>query len=342
LALTKKKSPAANSSWRIRKAGLDESCDAVVFVKQTITKHQVRCSLKCAGRQFFLKRPPRAGWINGLVVVSEFCLLLWLERRRPLRRSVEPKLRRGARNLSVAALSGVALQVTERPFIGALVAIIERRRWGLLKQWSMPRWLEAPLAVALMDYTLYLWHVLMHRSPWLWRLHLPHHVDLDLDASTALRFHFSELVVSIVWRAGQVALIGVSPPAYSGWQKLLMFSILFHHSNVELPIELERWLSRIIVTPRLHGIHHSIIRDETDSNWSSGLTLWDWLHGTLKLNVPQRAIVIGVPAYRQSEQVSLGKIIRMPFTSQPPSWQLPGNGEPRRQALPGPDNCLAQ
>jgi sterol desaturase/sphingolipid hydroxylase (fatty acid hydroxylase superfamily) len=242
----------------------------------------------------------------------------------------------------VAALSGVALQVTERPFIGALVAIIERRRWGLLKQWSMPRWLEAPLAVALMDYTLYLWHVLMHRSPWLWRLHLPHHVDLDLDASTALRFHFSELVVSIVWRAGQVALIGVSPPAYSGWQKLLMFSILFHHSNVELPIELERWLSRIIVTPRLHGIHHSIIRDETDSNWSSGLTLWDWLHGTLKLNVPQRAIVIGVPAYRQSEQVSLGKIIRMPFTSQPPSWQLPGNGEPRRQALPGPDNCLAQ
>ncbi|MCE3240968.1 MAG: fatty acid hydroxylase [Deltaproteobacteria bacterium] len=98
----------------------------------------------------------------------------------------------------------------------------------------MPRWLEAPLAVALMDYTLYLWHVLMHRSSWLWRLHLPHHVDLDLDASTALRFHFSELVVSIAWRAGQVVLIGVSPRAYSAWQKLLMFSILFHHSNVEL------------------------------------------------------------------------------------------------------------
>ena len=206
----------------------------------------------------------------------------------------------------------------------------------------MPRWLEAPLAVALMDYTLYLWHVLMHRSPPLWRLHLPHHADLDLDVSTALRFHFSELVVSIAWRAGQVALIGVSSSAYSAWQKLLMFSILFHHSNVELPIELERWLSRIIVTPRLHGIHHSIIRDETDSNWSSGLTLWDWLHGTLKLNVPQQAIIIGVPAYRQSQDVSLGKIIAMPFASQPPSWQLPGDGEPRRQALPGAANCLAQ
>jgi sterol desaturase/sphingolipid hydroxylase (fatty acid hydroxylase superfamily) len=242
----------------------------------------------------------------------------------------------------VAALSGVALQVTERPLIAALISIVERRRWGLLKQWSMPRWIEVPLAVALMDYTLYLWHVLMHRSPWLWRLHLPHHVDLDLDASTALRFHFSELVVSIAWRAGQVALIGVSPAAYYTWQKLLIFSILFHHSNIDLPIELERWLSRIIVTPRLHGIHHSIIRDETDSNWSSGLTLWDWLHGTLKLNVPQQAITIGVPAYRQSRDVSLPKLIAMPFVAQPPSWQLPGNGEPRREALPETDNRLAQ
>jgi sterol desaturase/sphingolipid hydroxylase (fatty acid hydroxylase superfamily) len=182
----------------------------------------------------------------------------------------------------------------------------------------------------------------MHRWPPLWRLHLPHHVDLDLDASTALRFHFSELVVSIAWRAGQVALIGVSPTAYSSWQKLLMFSILFHHSNVELPIELERWLSRIIVTPRLHGIHHSIIQDETDSNWSSGLTLWDWLHGSLKLNVPQQAITIGVPAYRESREVSLPKIMAMPFVSQPPSWQLPGNGEPRRETLPGQNNRLAQ
>lgn len=306
--------------------------NSVVGARQTAVQGRLGAG-KFSKDDSHLKRP-RSGWINGLVVFSEFCFLLWLEYRRPLRRPVEPKLRRSARNLSFAVLSGVALQVTERPLIAALVSTVERRRWGLLKQCSMPRWLEVPLAVALMDYTLYLWHVLMHRSYWLWRLHLPHHVDLDLDASTALRFHFSELVVSIAWRAGQVALIGVSPRAYSAWQKLLMFSILFHHSNVELPIELERWLSRIIVTPRLHGIHHSTIRDETDSNWSSGLTLWDWLHGTLKLNVPQQAITIGVPAYRQSRDVSLPKIILMPFVSQPPSWQLPGNGEPRREALP--------
>jgi sterol desaturase/sphingolipid hydroxylase (fatty acid hydroxylase superfamily) len=290
-----------------------------------------------------LKRAPQAAWINGLVVAGEFCLLLWLERRRPLRRAVEPKLRRSARNLSLAAVSALALQITERPLVACLTGVVERRRWGLLKQLSpIAPWLEVSLAVVLMDYTLYLWHVLMHRAPWLWRLHLPHHVDLDLDASTALRFHFSELMVSAGWRAGQVVLIGVIPRAYSAWKKLLMFSILFHHSNVELPIDLERWLSRIIVTPRLHGIHHSMVRDETDSNWSSGLTLWDWLHGTLKLNVPQQSITIGVPAYRRSEAVSFSKIIVLPFVAQRPTWQLPGDGEPVREALRAPESQLAE
>lgn len=284
----------------------------------------------------------RAAWVNGLVVLGEFCFLLWLERRRPLRRAVEPKLRRSVRNLSVAAVSALAMQVTERPLIASLTRRVEQRRKGLLKKFSMPRRFEVALAVALMDYTLYLWHILIHRSPWLWRLHLPHHVDLDLDVSTALRFHFSELVVSAGWRAGQVTLIGVSPRAYSAWQRLLMLSILFHHSNVELPIELERWLSRIIVTPRLHGIHHSMVRDESDSNWSSGLTLWDWLHGTLKLDVPQQAITIGVPAYREPEDVSFCEIIVMPFRNQPPIWQLPGNGEPKREALALPDHQLAE
>ena len=289
-----------------------------------------------------LKRALPAAWINGLVIAGEVCLLLWLERRRPLRRAVEPKLRRSARNLSVAAVSAVALQVTERPLIASLTRRVEQRRCGLLKQLPVPGWLEISLAVALMDYTLYLWHVLIHRLPWLWRLHLPHHLDLDLDTSTALRFHFSELVVSAGWRAGQVALIGVTPRAYSLWQTLLMLSILFHHSNVELPVELERRISRIIVTPRLHGIHHSMVRDETDSNWSSGLTLWDWLHGTLKLDVPQQAITIGVPAYRQAENVSFCKIMAMPFETQPPMWQLPANGEPQREFLALPDHQLAK
>jgi sterol desaturase/sphingolipid hydroxylase (fatty acid hydroxylase superfamily) len=124
--------------------------------------------------------------------------------------------------------------------------------------------------------------VLTHRVPLLWRFHLVHHVDLDLDASTALRFHFGELLFSVPWRAAQVIVIGVSPTSYLVWQGLVFFSILFHHSNVALPIKLERWVVRFVVTPRMHGIHHSVVRGETDANWSSGLALWDWLHGTFR------------------------------------------------------------
>ena len=282
------------------------------------------------------------GWITGLLVAGEFCLLVALELRRPLRRAVEPKLRRVARNLAVSVSSAFAVQLAESPVTQPLSRIIERQKFGILKRLFLPGWLEIALAVILMDYTLYLWHRLMHRSELIWRFHLPHHVDLDLDASTALRFHFSELVLSVPWRAAQIAIIGVSPTAFSIWQTALMLSILFHHSNVRLPVELERWLCRLIVTPRMHGIHHSIIRSEEESNFSSGLTLWDTLHRTLKLNVPQSEITIGVPAYRDESELRLNEILVMPFREQRPSWQLPGNGEPSRAPIPvSPSKLLA-
>ena len=275
------------------------------------------------------------GWLSGLLVGGAFCALVWLERRYPLRRSVEPKLRRNGRNLAVAALSAAAIRLAEKPVTRPLTALVERRRWGMLKRLPLPRWLEVPLAVALLDYTLYLWHVLVHRVPCLWRFHQPHHVDLDLDASTALRFHFAEMLASVPWRAAQVVVLGVSPLALSVWQTATLVEILFHHSNVELPVEVERWLCRLIVTPRLHGIHHSIVPEETGSNWSSGLTVWDWLHGTLRLDVPQDAITIGVPAYRSPEEVTLPKVLAMPFEQQRDSWRLPGDGRPSRAAVGG-------
>jgi sterol desaturase/sphingolipid hydroxylase (fatty acid hydroxylase superfamily) len=284
------------------------------------------------------KRVP--GWLSGLLVGGAFCGLLWLERRRPLRRAVEPKLWRNARNLAVAALSAAAIQVAEQPVTRPLTVLVERRRWGLLKRLALPAWLEVLLAVALLDYTLYVWHVLVHKVPFLWRFHQPHHVDLDLDTSTALRFHFAEMVASVPWRAAQVVGIGVSPLALSVWQTAALVEILFYHSNVELPLGVERWLCRLVVTPRMHGIHHSIVPDETGSNWSSGLTLWDWLHGTLRLNVPQDDITIGVPAYRRPEEVTLPRVLAMPFGEQRDSWRLPGDGTPSRPPRPVPSGQL--
>jgi sterol desaturase/sphingolipid hydroxylase (fatty acid hydroxylase superfamily) len=285
-----------------------------------------------------VSRDPLPLWLSGAVAAGTFGVLLWLESRRPLRSTVEPKARRVARNLALVALGAAALALTERPVIGALSARVATRRWGLLQQAALPAWLEVTLAVVLMDYTLYVWHVLVHRVPWLWRLHLVHHIDRDLDASTALRFHAGEVVISIGWRAVQVLVIGVSPLAFSVWQTALQVSILFHHSNVRLPIALERRLVHVLVTPRMHGIHHSILRGETDSNWSSGLTLWDRLHGTLCLDVPQAEITIGVPGYRAPADVTLPSILVLPFVRQRPSW--PADGPAGRRCGTRPDELL--
>jgi sterol desaturase/sphingolipid hydroxylase (fatty acid hydroxylase superfamily) len=247
------------------------------------------------------------------VVAGTFLTLAVLERRRPLRRAVEPGLQRTGRNLAMATIGSIAVSLAETPIVTRAAAIVERRRWGLVKWLRLPPWLEVSAAVVLMDYTLYLWHVLTHRMPALWRFHAVHHIDLDLDASTAVRFHFGELILSTPWRLAQVVAIGTSPLALSIWQTGLLASILFHHSNLKLPINVERRLSRVIVTPRMHGIHHSVVRGETDSNWSSGLSVWDWLHRTLKLNVPQLEITIGVPGFQSIDDVGLPKMLALPF-----------------------------
>ncbi len=255
-------------------------------------------------------------------VSAAFGAVVLLEIRRPLRKSVESKLVRDTRNLAVAGIGAATLAVLEQPVTSRLTGFVEKQNVGLLKIFKLPRILETILAVVLMDYTLYLWHVLTHKVPFLWRFHLVHHIDLDLDASTAVRFHFGELIISVAYRAAQIIVIGVSPDSFKTWQMFLFPSIIFQHSNIELSPEIDKKLSYFLVTPRLHGIHHSNIRAETDSNWSSGLSIWDKLHGTFKADIPQSEIVIGVPAYQKPEDVILTEILPLPFENQRPGWQL--------------------
>lgn len=272
--------------------------------------------------------------LSRALALGGFAALLWLEHRYRLRKNaVEPKPRRVLRNATIGGLTAALLRYPERALTQSVAEVAERRRWGLLLRLALPRWVETALAVALMDYTLYLWHILLHRVPPLWRMHAVHHVDLELDASTALRFHFTELLASVPYRIAQIALIGVRPSAHRLWRLVTVIEVIFHHSNLRLPIRVERVLSRVIVTPRLHGIHHSIVKEESASNFSSGLTAWDILHGTMRGNVPQEEITIGLPAYRDACEITLPKLLAMPFGKEKrPIWLLPDGSKPQRQA----------
>lgn len=259
--------------------------------------------------------------LPALMIGATFAVLVYFEHRRSLRRATEPKLRRDLRNLGIAAVGGMVMQLAENPAVLPLARMTERRKIGLTHWLRLPPFLGMVAGVLLMDYTLYLWHILTHKVPLLWRFHLVHHADLDLDASTALRFHFGEMLLSVPWRAAQVLLIGVSPGTYMIWQNALFLSILFHHSNVRLPGWADRSLSNIFVTPRLHGIHHDAVLQHANSNWSSGLSVWDRLHGTLKTAVPQSKIRIGVPAYRDPKDLTLVRSLELPFREQREDWE---------------------
>ena len=266
------------------------------------------------------KRHALPSWLTVAVTGGAFVALALLEMRRPLRRQREAKGRRVARNGTLAAIAAATTSALQIPLLQPVARRVEERRLGLLHALPVPRPARVALGVLLLDYTLWWWHWLNHEVPLLWRFHLVHHVDRDMDASTALRFHFGEMALSVVFRAAQFRILGIDPLAASLWQTALLASILFHHANLELPPDIERRLVRVLVTPRMHGIHHSDVHAHTDSNWASLLSCWDMLHGTFRLDVPQEAITIGVAAWQQPGDVTLPALLAMPFRPQRDDW----------------------
>jgi sterol desaturase/sphingolipid hydroxylase (fatty acid hydroxylase superfamily) len=181
-----------------------------------------------------------------------------------------------------------------------------------------------------MDYAYWWWHWAMHMVPVFWRFHNVHHTDLDLDVSTAARFHFGEMILSTGFLSLAVLLFGIGPIMLVVFFATFEAATLFHHSNWRLPIQVERFLNLILVTPRMHGIHHSIVQRETNSNWGTIFCWWDKLHRTLRRDVPQDAITIGVAAYREENELTLGKLFALPFRAQR-EWRLPNGNIPERE-----------
>ena len=222
--------------------------------------------------------------------------LLWAERRWPLRKRTAPQAGRLAYNALTGAGAAAAVALLEAPLTRRLARTLEPRRWGLTA-WParLPRAARSVVSLLLLDASLTAWHVLLHRSPLLWRWHRVHHADADLDVSTALRFHAAEMLWSLPWRLAQVALIGVQRRTLDLWSTLTAAAVLFHHANLRLPPRAERALGWFVVTPRLHGIHHADVQQLQQTNFSSGLTLWDRLLGTFCDDEPQRSVTIGLP-----------------------------------------------
>ena len=267
-------------------------------------------------------------YVGRPLLACVFLVLLWLQWRFPLRRQHFSVLHRLVRNF-VLSIPGLAMLPI--PFAVAMQA--QNRHIGLLNWVALPGWAAGIATFLLMDYAYWWWHWANHMVPLFWRFHNVHHTDLDLDVSTAARFHFGEMLFSVAFLSLAVVLFGIAP------MMLLVFFItfetatLFHHSNWRLPIGLERILNLIIVTPRMHGIHHSIVQRETNSNWGTIFCWWDKLHRTLRRDVPQDAVTIGVAAYREEHELTLGKLFALPFREQRP-WRLPSGERPERAAAP--------
>lgn len=275
-----------------------------------------------------------APWLT-FVLVADAVLLGIAEAVWPLRRPRERRSVRTARNLAIAALGFGTLFALQAPLVLPVSAWALAHGAGLLGRLPAGSPLRLLASFLLLDYTLWIWHRANHRIPFFWRFHRVHHVDRDMDASTGLRFHFGELALSAGYRALQIVVIGADPLALVIWQTVLVASVLFHHSNTRLPFRVERVLVRVLVTPRMHGIHHSDVRGEADSNWSSILSVWDYLHRTARLDVPQRALEIGVAAYQDPRDVTLGKILALPVRGTAGDWARADGRTPARDGPSG-------
>lgn len=236
---------------------------------------------------------------------------MFLQRRR--------RVSHDAANLALGAINAIVAAVL---FGAATLLVTEwslRHQLGLLHQIDelLPVWLTWVLGLVLFDAWMYGWHVLNHKLPFLWRFHAVHHADRELDASSALRFHTGEIVLSGSARLVVLPVIGLSLPQLLVYEAVLLPVILFHHSNVRVPPRLDRALRWVIVTPWMHWVHHSRWRPETDSNFASVLSVWDRLFRTFRLRGQPWEIKLGLDDDQEERQwrTLQGMLVR-PFRQQ--------------------------
>ena len=251
--------------------------------------------------------------IGAPVLVVIFFLLFVLESRFQLRKRVGNRWQRIITNSVVSIPAFTLLRFLLLPAMVWIAFANQEIRFGLNYIYDLPGLPECCIAFLLLDYGNYIWHFLNHKLGFLWRFHLVHHTDPDLDITTAFRFHFGELIGSVVSRGAVVLLTGATPELVLIYEIAFEAATQFHHSNWRLPLRLEKILNFVIVTPRMHGIHHSVVKQETDSNYSVVFSWWDRMHKTVRLDVDQNLVVTGVPSYSDQSELTIGYLLKLPF-----------------------------
>jgi len=225
------------------------------------------------------------------------------------------RLRHAARNLTLGLLNALALALIVAPFIAYVAVWAEESRFGLLNLLSLPSPMATVTAILLFDGWMYLWHRANHELGFLWRFHRVHHSDPEMDATTAIRFHTGEILISSALRLAVIPLFGITLWQLLVYELLMLPVILFHHSNVKFPEKIDRWLRVVVVSPAIHRLHHSRVRVETDSNYSTIFSFWDRIGRTFRLRKNNRPVDFGLAEYDKEEWQQLSGLLSTPFLS---------------------------
>lgn len=253
----------------------------------------------------------RMSFFFGILIV----MALW-EVIAPRRALTISKTVRWANNLGLVFFNSFLLRVLFPAAAVGMAAFANTHGWGIFNYYDLPFWLTVVASVVIMDFIIYLQHVMVHAIPTLWRLHRMHHADLDFDVTTGARFHPLEIILSMLIKFATIVVLGPPVIAVIIFEVVLNATAMFNHSNVRLPLGLDRVLRWLVVTPDMHRVHHSIEDDEANSNFGFSLPWWDRLLGTYR-DQPRgghEGMTIGIRKYRDPKQVSwfLG-MMTLPF-----------------------------
>ena len=266
--------------------------------------------------QFFISNEGaiRLAAFAGLLTLFILAEALWPRRDRALGR-----FQRWTTNGLMTILNTVALRVAVPVLAVGAAGFAQRMDVGLLNMLDVAQWVTVLAAIILLDAAIYAQHLVFHHVPVLWRIHRVHHVDRDIDVTTALRFHPVEILLSMVIKIALVVALGAPPAAVIIFEVLLNGTAMFNHANLRLPLGFDRVLRWLIVTPDMHRVHHSVRVPETNSNFGFNLSLWDRLFGTYKDQPDDghTSMTIGLSEFQDDRPARLGFSLWLPFSKGP-------------------------